>query len=139
IFDLLVAANELKVTELAGHLQSHLIDSNASWLRLNFSRFYQISFLDESFGSSQQFCNNIIAKHPTSIIAPSSSITHYSMQHKFHHGSSTFDDLKFIFVVTKYCPEPYSSTNLLYLNDYLTLNPTALPTEPSSFLYPIFR
>ncbi|CAG8735224.1 10052_t:CDS:2, partial [Gigaspora rosea] len=64
IFDLLVAANELKVTELAGHLQSHLIDSNASWLRLNSSRFYQISFLDESFGSSQQFCNNIIAKHP---------------------------------------------------------------------------
>ncbi|RIB25722.1 hypothetical protein C2G38_2165242 [Gigaspora rosea] len=67
IFDLLVAANELKFTELVRHIQSHLIDNNASWLRLKFSRVYQISFLDESFGPLQQFCNNIITNHPSII------------------------------------------------------------------------
>ncbi|RIB25721.1 hypothetical protein C2G38_2138639 [Gigaspora rosea] len=64
IFDLLVVPNELKFTELVGHIQTHLIDNNASWLRLKFSRVYQISFLDESFGPLHQFCNNIITNHP---------------------------------------------------------------------------
>ncbi|RIB27671.1 hypothetical protein C2G38_2159958 [Gigaspora rosea] len=63
-FDLLIAANELEATELVKHLQSKLINDNASWLRLNFSRVYQISFLNKSFEPLQQFCNNIITKYP---------------------------------------------------------------------------
>ncbi|RIB19683.1 hypothetical protein C2G38_2141527 [Gigaspora rosea] len=67
IFDLLVAGNELKFTELVKHLQSHLINNHASWLRLNFSRAYQISLLSESFEPLQQFYNDIIVKHPSII------------------------------------------------------------------------
>ncbi|RIB27669.1 hypothetical protein C2G38_2325359 [Gigaspora rosea] len=63
-FDLLIAANELEATELVKHLQSQLINDNASWLRLNFYRVYQISLLNKSFEPLQQFCNNILTKHP---------------------------------------------------------------------------
>src|SRR5260364_312653 len=41
-----------------------LIEDNASWLRLNFSHIYQISFQNENFKALQQFCNEIIIKHP---------------------------------------------------------------------------
>src|SRR5260363_207719 len=41
-----------------------LIEDNASWLRLNFSHIYQISFQNENFKALQQFCNDIIIKHP---------------------------------------------------------------------------
>ncbi|RIB27887.1 hypothetical protein C2G38_1662692 [Gigaspora rosea] len=64
IFDFLVAANELKFIELSESLQTHLINNNSSWLRLNFSRVYQISFQNENFIDLQKFCNDIIAKHP---------------------------------------------------------------------------
>ncbi|RIB27284.1 hypothetical protein C2G38_2160863 [Gigaspora rosea] len=67
IFDLLIALNEFKLTELVEHIQSHLIDNNSSWLRLNFSRIYQISFDNENFKALQQFCNDILAKHPRMI------------------------------------------------------------------------
>ncbi|RIB27673.1 hypothetical protein C2G38_2159960 [Gigaspora rosea] len=63
-FDLLVAANELEATELVKHLQSQFINDNASWLRINFSRVYQISFLNKNFEPLQQFSNNILTKHP---------------------------------------------------------------------------
>ncbi|RIB27667.1 hypothetical protein C2G38_2159952 [Gigaspora rosea] len=66
-FDLLIAANELENTELVKHLQSQLINDNASWLYLNFSRVYQLSFLTERFEPLQQFCNNILTKHPSLI------------------------------------------------------------------------
>ncbi|RIB27283.1 BTB/POZ protein [Gigaspora rosea] len=64
IFDLLIVANEFNLTELTKLLQSHLIDNHASWLRLNFYRIYQISFLNENFEYLQKFCNNILVKHP---------------------------------------------------------------------------
>ncbi|RIB27666.1 hypothetical protein C2G38_2325355 [Gigaspora rosea] len=67
-FDLLVAANKLEAAELVKHLQSQLIKDNASWLRLNFSRVYQISFLNKNFEHLQQFCNNILTKHPGIIL-----------------------------------------------------------------------
>ncbi|RIB00304.1 hypothetical protein C2G38_2060755 [Gigaspora rosea] len=50
--------------ELVDHFQHILIDNSASWLRLNFSRVYQISFQNENFIGLQKFCNDIIAKHP---------------------------------------------------------------------------
>ncbi|RIB25165.1 hypothetical protein C2G38_2031286 [Gigaspora rosea] len=67
IMDLLNAFNEFNISESVEYLQSFLIDDNASWLRLNFFRVYQISFLNENFKALQQFCNNIIVKYPTLI------------------------------------------------------------------------
>ncbi|RIB27895.1 hypothetical protein C2G38_2159409 [Gigaspora rosea] len=67
IFDFLVAANELKLIELSESLQTHLINNNSSWLRLNFSRVYQISFQNENFKDLKKFCNDIIAKHPSMV------------------------------------------------------------------------
>ncbi|RIB04417.1 hypothetical protein C2G38_2149033 [Gigaspora rosea] len=67
IFDLLVASNELKLTELIKHLQSHLIINHASWLRLNISRAYQISLHNENLEPLQQFCNDVVIKYPCTI------------------------------------------------------------------------
>ncbi|RHZ77261.1 hypothetical protein Glove_183g70 [Diversispora epigaea] len=66
IFDLLMASHELDLDELVEHLQTHLITDNASWLRLNFAHVYQTSF-QKNFEIIQNFCNNIIAKHPNTI------------------------------------------------------------------------
>ncbi|RIB12754.1 hypothetical protein C2G38_2199825 [Gigaspora rosea] len=43
---------------------SHLINNNASWLRLNFSLIYQMRLDNEKFKTLQQFCNDILVKHP---------------------------------------------------------------------------
>ncbi|RHZ77132.1 hypothetical protein Glove_185g57 [Diversispora epigaea] len=67
IFDLLIASNELELDELVEHLQSYLIESRASWLRLNFSRVYQTNYQMKNFKNIQNFCNKIIAKRPNII------------------------------------------------------------------------
>ncbi|RIB15928.1 hypothetical protein C2G38_1550216 [Gigaspora rosea] len=67
IFKLLIASNEFRLEELIKHVQSFLLENNASWLRLNFSRVYQTSFKDNNLKDLQQFCANIIAKHPNII------------------------------------------------------------------------
>ncbi|RIB05363.1 hypothetical protein C2G38_2253853 [Gigaspora rosea] len=67
ILNLLIAINEFKFTELVDHIQSYLIDNNASWLRLNFSRIYQISFDNENLKALQQFCDDILVKYPSMI------------------------------------------------------------------------
>ncbi|RIB29194.1 hypothetical protein C2G38_2239033 [Gigaspora rosea] len=67
IFELLIASNEFRLEELIKHVQSFLLENNASWLRLNFSRVYQTSFKDNNLKDLQQFCANIIAKHPNII------------------------------------------------------------------------
>ncbi|RIB15931.1 hypothetical protein C2G38_2038996 [Gigaspora rosea] len=67
IFELLIASNEFRLEELIKHVQSFLLENNASWLRLNFSRVYQASFKDNNLKDLQQFCANIIAKHPNII------------------------------------------------------------------------
>ncbi|RIB29195.1 hypothetical protein C2G38_2239035 [Gigaspora rosea] len=67
IFELLIASNEFRLEELIKHVQSFLLENNASWLRLNFSRVYQTSFNDNNLKDLQQFCANVIAKHPNII------------------------------------------------------------------------
>ncbi|RIB15923.1 hypothetical protein C2G38_2191317 [Gigaspora rosea] len=68
IFELLIASNEFRLEELIKHVQSILLENNASWLRLNFSRVYKASFKDNNLKDLQQFCANIIAKHPNIIL-----------------------------------------------------------------------
>ncbi|RIB28157.1 hypothetical protein C2G38_2239687 [Gigaspora rosea] len=75
IFNLLIALNEFQFTELIDHIQSYLINNNASWLRLKFSRIYQISFENGNFTKLQQFCNDILVKHPNMIFDSEDFIT----------------------------------------------------------------
>ncbi|RIB22190.1 hypothetical protein C2G38_2243466 [Gigaspora rosea] len=67
IFELLIVSNEFRLEELIKHVQLFLLENNASWLRLNFSRVYQASFKDNNLKDLQQFCADIIAKHPNII------------------------------------------------------------------------
>ncbi|RHZ60998.1 hypothetical protein Glove_350g21 [Diversispora epigaea] len=67
IFDLLITSNELELDELVEHLQTHLVNNNASWLRLNFSRVYQKCYQAKNLKIILDFCNDIIAKHPNTI------------------------------------------------------------------------
>ncbi|RHZ75085.1 hypothetical protein Glove_217g266 [Diversispora epigaea] len=67
IFDLLIASNELELDELVAHLQTHLFNNNASWLRLNFDQVYRTSYQVKNFKIIRDFCDDIIAKHPSTI------------------------------------------------------------------------
>ncbi|RIB27902.1 hypothetical protein C2G38_2060788 [Gigaspora rosea] len=67
IFDLLITINEFMLPELVSHFQHILINNNTTWLRLNFSRVYQISFQNENLIDLQKFCNDVIVKHPRMI------------------------------------------------------------------------
>ncbi|RIB06306.1 hypothetical protein C2G38_2253295 [Gigaspora rosea] len=64
IFELLIASSEFGLEELIKHIQLFLLENNSSWLRLNFSHIYQASFKNDNLKDLQQFCANIIAKHP---------------------------------------------------------------------------
>ncbi|RHZ51426.1 hypothetical protein Glove_478g7 [Diversispora epigaea] len=67
IFVLLIASNELELDELVEHLQSHLVNDNSSWLRLNFAQIYRTSYQVKNFKIIRDFCINIITKHPNAI------------------------------------------------------------------------
>ncbi|RHZ65631.1 hypothetical protein Glove_313g31 [Diversispora epigaea] len=67
IFDLLIASNELELDELVEYLQTHLINNCASWLRLKFAQIYRTSYQVKNLEIIQDFCNNIIVKHPNTI------------------------------------------------------------------------
>ncbi|RIB09365.1 BTB/POZ protein [Gigaspora rosea] len=67
IFDLLVPSRKLGLAELVEYIQFYLINNNASWLRLKFTKVYSISFQDDNFKALQTFCTDILAKHPNLI------------------------------------------------------------------------
>ncbi|RIB05832.1 hypothetical protein C2G38_2148366 [Gigaspora rosea] len=67
VFELLIASSEFGLEELIKHIQLFLLENNASWLRLNFSRVCRTSLKDDNLKNLQQFCANIIAKHPSII------------------------------------------------------------------------
>ncbi|RHZ48301.1 hypothetical protein Glove_553g36 [Diversispora epigaea] len=66
IFDLLMTANQFQLEELVERLQTFLIENHPSWLKLNFSKIYNLSFQTD-FKALQNFCDDIIAKHPNLI------------------------------------------------------------------------
>ncbi|RHZ89562.1 hypothetical protein Glove_13g195 [Diversispora epigaea] len=63
IFDLLMTANQFQLEELTTRLQTFLIKNESSWLKLNFSKIYDSGFRTQF----QNYCNDIIAKHPNLI------------------------------------------------------------------------
>ncbi|RIB20913.1 hypothetical protein C2G38_1151655 [Gigaspora rosea] len=60
----MVITCEFLFEELAKRLETYLIEANASWLRLHFSEVFQKSFQNNKFQELQNWCNNIIVKHP---------------------------------------------------------------------------
>ncbi|RHZ85556.1 hypothetical protein Glove_64g79 [Diversispora epigaea] len=67
ILDLLMMiAIKFHLEELVARLQTFLIENHASWLKLNFSKIYNLSFQTD-FKALQNFCNDIIAKYPNLI------------------------------------------------------------------------
>ncbi|RHZ85552.1 hypothetical protein Glove_64g42 [Diversispora epigaea] len=66
IYELMVNANELEITELSRKLESYLIESKASWLT-HFSLAYHSIFDSNEFKDLKNFYNDIIAKYPNLI------------------------------------------------------------------------
>ncbi|RIB21824.1 hypothetical protein C2G38_2243678 [Gigaspora rosea] len=64
IFNLMVITCEFLFEELTKRLETYLIEAKASWLRLHFSEVFQKSFQNNKFQELQNWCNDIIVKHP---------------------------------------------------------------------------
>ncbi|RIB28420.1 hypothetical protein C2G38_2028533 [Gigaspora rosea] len=60
----MVITCEFLFEELAKRLETYLIETKASWLRLHFSNVYQKSFQNNKFQDLQNWCNDIIVKYP---------------------------------------------------------------------------
>ncbi|RHZ51186.1 hypothetical protein Glove_482g74 [Diversispora epigaea] len=67
IYELMITANELELKELSRKLESYLIESKASWLRIQFSFVYHSIFDSHGFEGLKDFYNNIIVKYPNLI------------------------------------------------------------------------
>ncbi|RHZ86547.1 hypothetical protein Glove_50g114 [Diversispora epigaea] len=75
IFDLMLATNEFELDELTNKLETLLIDTKASWLKTYFSHVYHTIFNENNFKKLENYCNDIIAKHPSLIFENSDFIS----------------------------------------------------------------
>ncbi|RHZ81692.1 hypothetical protein Glove_117g42 [Diversispora epigaea] len=64
IFDLMLATNEFEFEELSNELETHLIDTKASWLKTHFPLVYRTTFSKNNFKKLEKFCNDIVVKYP---------------------------------------------------------------------------
>ncbi|RIB08103.1 hypothetical protein C2G38_2045445 [Gigaspora rosea] len=60
----MLVACEFLLEELVKYLETHLIETNSSWLRLRFSHIYKTSFQNNQLQGLQKWCNDIMAKYP---------------------------------------------------------------------------
>ncbi|RIB08104.1 hypothetical protein C2G38_2272093 [Gigaspora rosea] len=60
----MLVACEFLLEELVKYLETHLIETNSSWLRLRFSHIYKTSFQNNQLQDLQKWCNDIVAKYP---------------------------------------------------------------------------
>ncbi|RIB17215.1 hypothetical protein C2G38_1450578 [Gigaspora rosea] len=63
----MLVAYELILEELAKHLETLLIESNAHWLRLHFARIYRESFKNNKLLKLQEWCNDIVVRYPIKV------------------------------------------------------------------------
>ncbi|RIB28858.1 hypothetical protein C2G38_1335058 [Gigaspora rosea] len=63
----MLTAYEFLLEDLAKYLETHLIEAEAHWLRLNFTRIYRKSFQNNKLQKLQKWCNDIVAKYPDKI------------------------------------------------------------------------
>ncbi|RIB12137.1 hypothetical protein C2G38_2201513 [Gigaspora rosea] len=64
IFELMLVACEFLLDELVKYLETHLIETKSSWLRLRFSHTYKTSLQNNQLQDLQKWCNDIMAKYP---------------------------------------------------------------------------
>ncbi|RHZ75058.1 hypothetical protein Glove_217g282 [Diversispora epigaea] len=67
LFELLIAVNKLEFEELSEKLKNFFIKSKASWMKTHFFFVYHSIFKHNKFQNLENFCNDIIAKHPNLI------------------------------------------------------------------------
>ncbi|RIB18897.1 hypothetical protein C2G38_1311920 [Gigaspora rosea] len=75
IFELMLIAYEFLFDELAKHLETHLIETEAHWLHLHFTQIYQKIFQNNKLQELQKWCNDIVVKHPEKIFDSHEFIT----------------------------------------------------------------
>ena len=63
----MLIACEFLFEELAKHLETHLIEKEAHWFRLNFIRIHQKSFRNNKLQGLQTWCNDILVKYPSKV------------------------------------------------------------------------
>ncbi|RIB26478.1 hypothetical protein C2G38_256972 [Gigaspora rosea] len=66
-FDIMLVACDLLLEELVKHLETHLIEVEAHWLRSHFAYVYKTSFKINKLQELQKWCNNIAIKYPNII------------------------------------------------------------------------
>ncbi|RIB25591.1 hypothetical protein C2G38_2066985 [Gigaspora rosea] len=67
IFELMFITSEFLLEDLTKHIENHLIEIKANWLRLHFTQIYQKSFQNNKFQNLQEWCNDFLVKYPDKI------------------------------------------------------------------------
>ncbi|RHZ73601.1 hypothetical protein Glove_230g202 [Diversispora epigaea] len=67
LFELMIVANELELEELSEKLENYFIESRATWLKTHLTFVYHSIFKNNKLKNLENFCNDIIAKHPNLI------------------------------------------------------------------------
>ncbi|RIB23292.1 hypothetical protein C2G38_877132 [Gigaspora rosea] len=62
IYELMFIALEFFLEGLSKHIEIHLIETKANWLRLHFTRIYQKCFQNNQFQNLQKWCNDFLKK-----------------------------------------------------------------------------
>ncbi|RHZ89571.1 hypothetical protein Glove_13g206 [Diversispora epigaea] len=130
IFDLMLANNEFELDELTNELETHLVYTKASWLKTNFFLIYRTIFSKNNFKILENYCNDIIAKHPIIIF---DSLDFYSLpvsalESLLKRNDLRIEEIKIWDYVIKWgiAQNPTLSTNLEKWSkeDFLTLKTT---------------
>src|SRR3954471_10328241 len=65
IFDLIIAADELNLTEMVDYINNHFIKQNSSWIKQNLVKVYQTSLKRRNFTELQIRCETFIKQEPS--------------------------------------------------------------------------
>ncbi|RHZ70973.1 hypothetical protein Glove_264g6 [Diversispora epigaea] len=101
IFDLLMTANEFQLVELMIRLQTFLIE-NQSWLKLNFSKIYNLSF-QTHFKALQNYCN----ESNDSNTLPESALVGKDFQILKKYFATTFTHIRYFQISNENIMEKY--------------------------------
>ncbi|RHZ86456.1 hypothetical protein Glove_50g49 [Diversispora epigaea] len=136
IFDLMLAANKFELKELTNKLETHLVDTKASWLKTYFSLIYRTIFNENKFKKLENYCNDIIAKHPSLIFKNSdfTSLPESALVSLLKRDDLQMEEVKIWDYVIKWgiAQNPTLPTNLegWSKEDFLTLKTTSQQCLP---------
>jgi hypothetical protein len=75
IFDLILGADILRLTDMVDCLQNYLIKKKSFWIELNLIRIYQISLKNPNFKILISYCENLIKQDPTLLFDSDNLVT----------------------------------------------------------------